>query len=183
MKNIFILLLLITVTRYYAQNESAILQYNGFLKVENSTIKFINSTYRNNLEKIPFFKPCFIENNSDGKFLKYSFNNETMLMLVGTSMNELNTATNKSLVLILKKDFVKKTTQKFLDEETIKNKLNKEYFKYDKSAVLDKLNKTIYDKEVTIQIGKSITKYLNKLHKSDLDKTFANELNLLVFSF
>lgn len=185
MKNFVLVLLLITFNQFYAQNESFILKYNGILNSENTNSNILGEEYQTKLDEIINFESIFIENNSEGKFLKYSLNEASSILIQNVESNSapLSVIEEKSVVVILKDDFVKKLTQKFTVKEEIKKNDSKEYFKYDKEIIADKFNKAIYDKDFTIQVGKNIYEYINKLYKSDIDKTFVNELNLLVVNF
>lgn len=185
MKNFIFLLLLITVTKFYAQNESFTLKYSGLLNYENPKNSTLGNEYKANSNEIISFKSSFIESNSDGKFLEYIFDEaESILIEKATEkFTQPNSLKEKSVTIFLKDDLVRKLTQKFTAKKAIKTDNKKEYFKYDKEIIADKFNKVVYDDSFTIQIGKNIYEYINKLYKSDVDKTFVNELNLLVVNF
>lgn len=185
MKNFLLVLLLISFNQLYAQNESFTLKYNDILNSKNTNSNIFGADYQTNLDEIINFESIFIENNSEGKFLKYSLNEASSILIENVEIKSapLSVIEEKSVVVILKNDFVKKLTQKFTLKEKVKKNDSKEYFKYDKEIIADKFNKAIYEKDFTIQVGKNICEYINKLYKSDIDKTFVNELNLLVVNF
>jgi hypothetical protein len=185
MKNLILFLLLITVTRFYAQNEGTILKYNGLLNSTNIKVIQLENEYQSIFDEITNFEPSLIESNSEGKFLKYSFYGIESVLIenVSEQVTDSNSLEEKSIAIVLNGDFVTKLTQKFSSKANNSLNSNDNFFKFDKEIMTDKLNKVVYEDDFSIQIGKNIYEYIQKLHKSDIDKTFANELNLLVFNF
>ena len=186
MKKLLLFLLLITITRFYSQNESFILKYNTLIQSEEIKFDLFEKKLPTNIDEIINYTFSIIESNSEGKFLTYFPEGSEFSQIEKTSEinSNLNTTLKKSIIIVLNDHFLQSVTQKFSNTKNESNKPEKHFFTYNKELVTDKLNKKIYNTDdVSIQIGKNIYEYINKLYKSDVDKTFANQLNLLVVNF
>ena len=93
----------------------------------------------------------------------------------------------------LKTEFVNKIIQKKIAEEILKYIIMNEALTYgdrylnEYKDFTDLENKLILSKKITskieLQIGKDIYPYLNKIQKTELDKTMQNSLNLFAINF
>lgn len=99
---------------------------------------------------------------------------------------------NLNLEVDSKKIFVDKVVLEKLKKEIKKLLLENQPLSYGdkmvKVIVLVELeNKLIINKKITknieLQIGKSLYPYLNKINKTELDKTLVNSLNLIAINF
>lgn len=138
-----------------------------------------------------------IQKNSEGKFgvdssrknLFKTKENTTQVLIFYKSKNPQNS----NLILEAKEKFITKVIAKKLDEEIEKYILNNEALTYgDRNIAFYKnytelknkllVRKTISE-SIQIQIGKDIYPYLNKILKTELDKTIQNSLNVLAINF
>lgn len=191
--NIFTTAFILIVNFAYCQKE---LQLNLF----NSNLFETNIEENHYLKEkiLPEVFTLEIKNfstNSEGKF---SVNNTTKEMFSkpfnDTDKEIINTnyvAVKNDLIAITNKDFLNDIVFKLMLEQ---NKIIDETFtygdrnleQYRRNFDLEN-NKLLIDyainNELEIQIGKSIYPYINKILKTELDKTLQNSLNLLVINF
>lgn len=162
-----------------------------------SVDKKLKYTLPNNID----FKFEDIKNNSEKKFT--IVNTNQTYFVVGTPanakpilyQNKINRDTNLSenIDTNAKKEFVEKIIRKKIKEEIQKYLLINEALTYgDRNIELyknytDLENKLIIVKpinsQIELQIGNNIYPFLNKLYKTELDKTQLNSLNLLAINF
>lgn len=131
---------------------------------------------------------------NEGKFLLNSDTEKFFGKILKSSENPKVALDKKNLNLEVdsKKLFVDKVVLEKLKKEIEKLLLNNTPLSYGDKMVkvvdLDKLeNRLIINKRITekieLQIGKSLYTYLNKINKTELDKTLANSLNLIAINF
>lgn len=141
-----------------------------------------------------------IKNNSEGKFSLNNNNkkyfvikqNETSIFEKTTNSIKKTELTN-NLSANVKKEFVDTVIRKKIAEEIEKYmqinealtygdrniKFYKEYIISENKLIVNK----VLTPEIELQIGKDIYPYLNKILKTELDKTLQNSLNLFVINF
>tara|TARA_R110002126_G_scaffold124451_4_gene266507 strand:- start:8972 stop:9571 length:600 start_codon:yes stop_codon:yes gene_type:complete len=137
-----------------------------------------------------------IKNNSEGKF---SLNDSNKKHFIADEKNTTVTIfdqkknTNTTITLSVKKEFIEKIIQKKIAKEiqeymmlhealTFSDKNIDVYHSYVELENKLIVSHSIY-KDIEIQIGKDIYPYLNKMLKTELDKTLQNSLNLLAINF
>ena len=138
--------------------------------------------------------PLIVKVNSEGKFLL----NDSSKAFFGKIENKSESKKglndkNIALVVDAKQEFINKVILERLQEELNKLIVLDESFTYgdrnidlyrDYSQLENKLIITKYlNSEIEIQIGNSVYPYLNKLLKTEIDKTLQNSLNLLAINF
>ena len=127
-----------------------------------------------------------IKNNSEGKF---SLNDSNKKHFIADEKKNTNT----TITLSVKKEFIEKIIQKKIAKEiqeymmlhealTFSDKNIDVYHSYVELENKLIVSHSIY-KDIEIQIGKDIYPYLNKMLKTELDKTLQNSLNLLAINF
>ncbi len=144
-----------------------------------------------------------IKNNSEGKFSLNSANkkyftiekNETSIFNNNNNNNKevKKNTISKNLSTNVKKEFVNTIIRKKIAEEIVKYMQINEALTYgDKNIEFYKnyiklKNQLIVSmpitSEIEAQIGKDIYPYLNKIQKTEIDKTLQNSLNLFVINF
>ena len=144
--------------------------------------------------EIKIESPLMVKVNSEGKFLlndssKAFFGEIEKKSDAKKGLNDKNIA----LVVDAKQEFINKVILERLQEELNKLIVLDESFTYgdrnidlyrDYSQLENKLIITKYlNSEIEIQIGNSVYPYLNKLLKTEIDKTLQNSLNLLAINF
>lgn len=137
------------------------------------------------------------KNNSEGKFTinkkTKAFFNKSIANYSNVDMNKKEVLNNSNLTTNINKEFVNKIIRKKIAEE-IKNymSLNEALTYGDRNIDLyrnyeDLENKLIknysVNSEIEVQIGKDIRPFVNKILKTELDKTLQNSLNLFVINF
>lgn len=142
-------------------------------------------------------------NNSEGKFALYESYQKQLLEAYSLSSkdnkeivkNEINKTSKKASSITIENytEFINEIIAKAYQNQyqDYKNvleqieKINKtNYFDYQVLVKQDKLNKKIeVDDNINIEIGQNIYKYINKIYKSELDKTLRNSINLLVVNW
>lgn len=74
--------------------------------------------------------------------------------------------------------------QKILLNQIENKKVDHHYHAYSHQIEHDKLNVEIYaNEDISIEIGKNIYKHINKILKTEIDKTLNNSINLLVLNW
>ncbi len=138
------------------------------------------------IKKVEFYN--LIENNPEGKFSNHQKNYQSFFEIV--NKKEELAVSEISIILENYRDFINNIIVKKLDDEIrftssfeVENKVSESEIINIKDFS-DKLNYShkITDK-IEVQIGKNIHNYLNKINKTELDKTLQNSLNLLVLNF
>ncbi len=143
-----------------------------------------------------------LKNNSEGKFsvnpenekyFKSDFTKNDTSILKGDDIKKLSNLKTDNIAASVNKTLVNKIIRKKLAEE-IKNYIilnealsygdrNLEHYK-NYNEIENLLIQTYQiDVDVELQIGKDIYPYLNKILKTELDKTLQNSINLLAINF
>lgn len=201
MRNSLLISIILTAQISFSQKEikdtnlNKALIFNVNNKLNNGITKNIFSEIKN-----PTIKD--FKNNSEGKFSFNASNKE----LFKNDKKENNTeflASNKAFKGVqlktdnmntsLKTEFVNKIIQKKIAEEILKYMIMNGALTYgdrylnEYKDFTDLENKLILSKKITskieLQIGKDIYPYLNKIQKTELDKTMQNRLNLFAINF
>jgi len=201
MRNSLLISIILTAQISFSQKEikdinlNKVLIFNVNEKLNNGFTKNIFSEIKN-----PTIKD--FKNNSEGKFSFNASNKE----LFKNDKEENNTeflASKKAFKGVqlktdnmntsLKTEFVNKIIQKKIAEEILKYMIMNEALTYgdrylnEYKDFTDLENKLILSKKITskieLQIGKDIYPYLNKIQKTELDKTMQNSLNLFAINF
>ena len=192
MKNLLLITCVLIVNLSFSQKDSSSFSKKIFSNnAEENHFKSntLDAFTMEKLEKLPKIKPS---NNSEGKFPFYSLNDQNLFDLDKTDHNESIVKQVKS------KKMIKKTTD-FVDEVIVKisrdKNINISNFNNDddlsgnENVDSDDLYATSANKLIIayrlngdsqLQIGNDIHRYINKLFKTDLDKTLLNSINLLV---
>lgn len=192
MKNLLLITCVLIVNLSFSQEDSSSFSKKIFSSnAEENHFKSntLDAFTMEKLEKLPKIKPS---NNSEGKFPFYSLNDQNLFDLDKTDHNESIVKQVKS------KKMIKKTTD-FVDEVIVKisrdknidisNFNNDDDLSGNENVDSDDLYATSANKLILayrlngdsqLQIGNDIHRYINKLFKTDLDKTLLNSLNLLV---
>lgn len=185
----------------------------SFSQVDKKTESFLEiPLFENNIEEshfvvkkqaLDFFSAIIklevkeTKSNSEGKFTLNSkskiFFNKTIEDYTNSMIDKKNVEKSSNLTTKINKEFVDKIIRKKIAEE-IQNYLSINealtygdrnidlYINYDELE--NKLVKSYpISSDVDIQIGKDIYPYLNKILKTELDKTLQNSLNLLAINF
>ncbi|WP_439131344.1 hypothetical protein [Polaribacter sp.] len=140
-----------------------------------------------------------IKNNSEGKFSlnnahKKYFTVEKNEQSIFNNNNEVQkTKISKNLSTNVKKEFVNTIIRKKIAEEILRYMQINEALTYGDKNIeyyknyIELENQLIVNipitSEIEAQIGKDIYPYLNKIQKTELDKTLQNSLNLFVINF
>ena len=192
MKKLIIITCVLLVNLSFSQEDSSSFSENIFFSnVEESHFKpnAFDAFTMEKLEKLPQIKPS---NNSEGKFPFYSDTNKNLFDLDKNVHNESIVKTIKSKKRITKiTDFVDEVIIKISKDKNIdiydfhhNNDLNgDENVDSDDTYALS-VNKLIIAYQLyedsQFQIGNDVYGYINKLFKTEIDKTLLNSLNLLV---
>jgi len=192
MKKLIIITCVLLVNLSFSQEDSSSFSENIFFSnVEESHFKpnTFDAFTMEKLEKLPQIKPS---NNSEGKFPFYSDTNKNLFDLDKNVHNESIVKTIKSKKRITKiTDFVDEVIIKISKDKNIdiydfhhNNDLNgDENVDSDDTYALS-VNKLIIAYQLyedsQFQIGNDVYGYINKLFKTEIDKTLLNSLNLLV---
>lgn len=174
---------------------------------EKVNVNLINDTFLSKLNEPTLNTPSFIESEissfldkkvtltPEGKFL---LNKDTELFfgnILKISENPVVALDreNKNLETDTKKVFINKIVLEKLEKDMAKLLAENENLTYgDRYMVLLKnleslQNKLIVTEKISegmeIQLGKSLYPYLNKINKTELDKTLQNSLNLMAINF
>jgi len=202
MKNLFILAAFLLTNTLFAQT-------NNELSTTINTVNFETDIKENyflgendkllNLFTDVNFLDVNSNMNTERKFLIKSIEKESLLAnnlsnkSIVVTKSKRNVDDANSLTTDVKGNFVNTIIEEKLALELLKNLNTNEALTYgDKNTELyieynqlrNKLIKTYeISKDVEFQIGKSVYPYLNKILKTELDKTLRNSLNLFVVNF
>lgn len=202
MKNIFILAAILLTNTLFSQNNN---EFSTTVNQVNFETDIKENYYLNESDKFLnlFTDVNFMESNSkmntERKFLMKSLEKENILSsnlkkesIIVTKSKRSSDDVN-SLITDTKSTFVKTIIEDKLKEELLKSLNANEALTYgDKNIDLyveyeEMRNKLIKSYEINdsveFQIGKSVYPYLNKILKTEIDKTLRNSLNLFVVNF
>lgn len=146
--------------------------------------------------EIEIKSPLLIKVNSEGKFLlddsSKTFFGKIIKETEGRNNKNLDN-NNVNLITDANQEFVDKIIIEKLADEISKILILNESFAYgdrnidlyrDYSQLENKLIITKYlNSDIEIQVGNSLYPYLNKILKTEIDKTLQNSLNLLAINF
>ena len=195
-KLIYILFISLFYQTQIAQERINISFFDASVFKAEESKKTSESTNFNSISssEIKIETPLMVKVNSEGKFLlndssKAFFGEIEKKSEAKKGLNDKNIA----LVVDAKQEFINKVILERLQEELNKLIVLDESFTYgdrnidlyrDYSQLENKLIITKYlNSEIEIQIGNSVYPYLNKLLKTEIDKTLQNSLNLLAINF
>lgn len=202
MKNIFILAAILLTNTLFSQNNN---EFSTTVNQVNFETDIKENYYLNDSDKFLnlFNDVNFLESNSkmntERKFLMKSLEKENILSSnlknksIIVTKNKRSINDTNSLITDTKSTFVKTIIEDKLKEELLKSLNANEALTYgDKNIDLyveyeEMRNKLIKSYEINdsveLQIGKSVYPYLNKILKTEIDKTLRNSLNLFVVNF
>ena len=201
MRNSLLISIILTAQISFSQKEIKDINLNKAL-IFNLNEKLNNGLSKNIFLEIKNPKIKDFKNNSEGKF---SFNeskkelfknekeeNDTEFLVNKKAFKGVQLKTD-NMNTSLKTEFVNKIIQKKIAEEILKYIIMNEALTYgdrylnEYKDFTDLENKLILSKKITskieLQIGKDIYPYLNKIQKTELDKTMQNSLNLFAINF
>lgn len=195
-KLIYILFISLFYQTQIAQERINISFFDASVFKTEESKKTSESTNFNSISssEIKIETPLMVKVNSEGKFLL----NDSSKAFFGEIENKSESKKglndkNIALVVDAKQEFINKVILERLQEELNKLIVLDESFTYgdrnidlyrDYSQLENKLIITKYlNSEIEIQIGNSVYPYLNKLLKTEIDKTLQNSLNLLAINF
>jgi len=201
MRNSLLISIILTAQISFSQKEIKNINLNKAL-IFNINDKLNNGLSKNIFLEIKNPKIKDFKNNSEGKF---SFNeskkelfknekeeNDTEFLVNKKAFKGVQLKTD-NMNTSLKTEFVNKIIQKKIAEEILKYMIMNEALTYgdrylnEYKDFTDLENKLILSKKITskieLQIGKDIYPYLNKIQKTELDKTMQNSLNLFAINF
>ena len=195
-KLIYILFISLFYQTQIAQERINISFFDASVFKTEESKKISESTNFNSISssEIKIETPLMVKVNSEGKFLL----NDSSKAFFGEIENKSESKKglndkNIALVVDAKQEFINKVILERLQEELNKLIVLDESFTYgdrnidlyrDYSQLENKLIITKYlNSEIEIQIGNSVYPYLNKLLKTEIDKTLQNSLNLLAINF
>lgn len=202
MKNIFILAAILLTNTLFSQNSNefstTVNQVNFETDIKenyylNESDKFLNLfTDVNFLEsnlKMNTERKFLMKSLEKGNILSSNLKNESIIV----TKNKRSAEDANSLIADAKSTFVNTIIEDKLKEELLKSLNANEALTYgDKNIDLyveyeEMRNKLIKSYEINdsveFQIGKSVYPYLNKILKTEIDKTLRNGLNLFVINF
>jgi hypothetical protein len=202
MKNIFILAAILLTNTLFSQNNN---EFSTPLNQVNFETDIKENYYLNESDKFLnlFTDVNFLESNlkinTERKFLMKSLEKENILSSnlknesIMVTKNKRSAEDANSLIADAKSAFVNTIIEDKLKEELLKSLNANEALTYgDKNIDLyveyeEMRNKLIKSYEINdsveFQIGKSVYPYLNKILKTEIDKTLRNSLNLFVVNF
>lgn len=202
MKNIFILAAILLTNTLFSQNNN---EFSTTVNQVNFETDIKENYYLNDSDKFLnlFNDVNFLDSNSEmnteRKFLMKSLEKENILSSnlknksIIVTKNKRSIDDTNSLITDTKSTFVKTIIEDKLKEELLKSLNANEALTYgDKNIDLyveyeEMRNKLIKSYEINdsveLQIGKSVYPYLNKILKTEIDKTLRNSLNLFVVNF
>lgn len=201
MRNSLLISIILTAQISFSQKEIKNINLNKAV-IFNVNDKLNNGLSKNIFSEIKNPKIKDFKNNSEGKF---SFNeskkelfknekeeNDTEFLVNKKAFKGVQLKTD-NMNTSLKTEFVNKIIQKKIAEEILKYIIMNEALTYgdrylnEYKDFTDLENKLILSKKITskieLQIGKDIYPYLNKIQKTELDKTMQNSLNLFAINF
>ncbi|WP_397447006.1 hypothetical protein [Polaribacter sp. R77954] len=202
MRKTFYILLILAYQVTFSQVEKAetsLLNENIFENKLNKNSFTGKKTPLNLFPEIINLELKDIKNNSEGKFSlndnhkKYFIVEKNETSIFDKNKEVKKTEISKNLSTNVKKEFVNTVIRKKIAEEIEKymqinealtyGDRNMEFYK----NYIDLENKLIISTPITpkveAQIGKDIYPFLNKILKTELDKTLQNSLNLFVINF
>jgi len=205
MRNILLTFAFLSSLILYSQNNEQ--QHNLHFKIFNSSV--IKNSTDSNLDYqifVDILRSIYIvpSNNSEGKFQLYNNylndinkaysslakdNSKTIKSL----QNKLESNKIESIIIKTYSDFILEVINKTSNRqhnvntialEDIKNKnIKNTIYNFEHKIRKNKLNKKFEIHEsVSLEIGKDIYKHINKIYKSEIDKTLQNSINLLVIN-
>ena len=192
MKKLLVITCLLIINLAFSQEDSSSFSKKIFSsKAEEHHFKQnkFDAFTMEKLKKLPQIKPS---NNSEGKFPFYSDNDQNLFDLDKINHIESIVKTIKSKKIVTKiTDFVDKVIVKISKDKNIgvydfhhNNDLNGDANVDSDAPYASSMNKLIFAYQLNgqsqLQIGNDIYSYINKLFKTDIDKTLLNHLNLLV---
>ena len=202
MKNIFILAAILLTNTLFSQNNN---EFSTPVNQVNFETDIKENYYLNESDKFLnlFTDVNFLESkstmNTERKFLMKSLKKENILSSnlknesIIITKNKRSAEDANSLIADAKSAFVNTIIEDKLKEELLKSLNANEALNYgDKNIDLyveyeEMRNKLIKSYEINdsveFQIGKSVYPYLNKILKTEIDKTLRNSLNLFVVNF
>ena len=202
MKNIFILAAILLTNTLFSQNNN---EFSTPVNQVNFETDIKENYYLNESDKFLnlFTDVNFLESNlkinTERKFLMKSLEKENILSSnlknesIIITKNKRSAEDANSLIADAKSTFVNIIIEDKLKEELLKSLNANEALNYgDKNIDLyveyeEMRNKLIKSYEINdsveFQIGKSVYPYLNKILKTEIDKTLRNSLNLFVVNF
>ena len=202
MKNIFILAAILLTNTLFSQNNN---ELSTTVNQVNFETDIKENYYLNESDKFLnlFTDVNFLESNlkinTERKFLMKSLEKENILSSnlknesIMVTKNKRSAEDANSLIADAKSTFVNIIIEDKLKEELLKSLNANEALNYgDKNIDLyveyeEMRNKLIKSYEINdsveFQIGKSVYPYLNKILKTEIDKTLRNSLNLFVVNF
>ncbi len=201
MKNTLIISLLILTTAVFGQRETEVSSslQNVVFKNNQSPEKLIKNEETKpkvfNLFTDINFISTDIKMNTERRFelLQPLQENKKVVVQLNENLNNKNYDKNIHLATDTKQKFVEKIIYDKLMLELMKSAIQNEAFEYgDKNLAVFKEYEALKNKlivnysvnnDLDVQIGKSLYPYLNKILKTELDKTLENSLNLLVINF
>jgi hypothetical protein len=201
MKNIFILAAILLTNTLFSQNNN---EFSTPVNQVNFETDIKENYYLNESDKFLnlFTDVNFLESkstmNTERKFLMKSLEKENILSsnlknesIIVTKIKRIDDT--NSLIADVKSAFINTIIEDKLKEELLKSLNANEALTYgDKNIDLyveyeEMRNKLIKSYEINdsveFQIGKSVYPYLNKILKTEIDKTLRNSLNLFVVNF
>ncbi len=194
MKLLSILVILFISSLTFSQNDNFINSNSNldFLSKEKSKVNNDKVNINTIFPEIILIKNWEHKEVSEGKFLVNSKTKQYFIK-INESLTKQPKDKNIHLSANTKQNFIKEVIVKKLNEEILKLSLLEESLTYgDRNIELyrnyeELLNKLIINvdvnEQVTLQIGKNIYPYLNKILKTELDKTLQNSLNLFAVNF
>jgi hypothetical protein len=202
MKNSIYLLFVLIVNSTFSQTEKIDDIFLNMRNLENKIGEsdfLIKNEQKNLFPEIVTIQIKDIKNNSEGKFSlndsnkKYFIADEKNTTVTIFDQKKSTKNTNTTITSSVKKEFIEKIIQKKIAKEI------QEYMMLHEALTLSDKNIDVYRsyvelenklivshsiyKDIEIQIGKDIYPYLNKVLKTELDKTLQNSLNLLAINF
>lgn len=192
MKKVLLISFLIFISANYAQNENFI---NSYSNTFSSQVNDINKQKQqinkvNFLSDIIFLTSKEVKLNSDGKFL---VNQKTKEHFENVSSKKTVTNKNVHLSADNMQEFIKDIILQKLESVLEKLAFNNESLTYgDRNIEVYKNYQNLRDKliaskkitkNIELQTGNSLYPYLNKIQKTELDRTLQNSLNLLAINF
>lgn len=200
-KPLFTLLLLLVTQITFSQIENSYLESNLFKENIKENLYYIEQKPDNLFPEIKKLELKDIKNNTEGKFnlnsdnKKYFITNELAQKKSVFEKNEIkeDQSLKENLSSKLKTEFINKVIRKkiareiqeyiFINEALTYGDRNIELYK-NYTDLQNTLIKSIkINSKTELQIGKDIYPYLNKILKTELDKTLQNSLNLFALNF
>ena len=192
MKKVLLISFLIFISANYAQNENFI---NSYTNTFSSQVNDINKQKQqfnkvNFMSDVIFLTSKEVKLNSDGKFL---INQKTKEHFENVSSKKTVTNKNVHLSADNMQEFIENIILQKLESALEKLAFNNESLTYgDRNIEVYRNYQNLRDKliasqkianNIEIQTGNNLYPYINKIQKTELDKTLQNSLNLLAINF